>query len=224
MDMFSQVEQLNWQNTFFSIIEHADANILLLDSNMRVVTINPGFYWIFSETYGIELKPESSIIDSIAKVNPELADTWKQRCESVLFGQALRFEDMHELHGRKYYWEVHYKRVFHEDVPFISVFSRDITVKKAWQQRTISNEANLRSILNTIDDGVWLINDKYELIDFNREFFQKYQSIVKINPVKGKNVLDLGACTKRSISPGSIPAALQMRRIPSSTPPAEPVA
>lgn len=189
--MIEQIEQINWQNTIFSVIENADANILMLDINCRVMSINPAFFWIFSEMYGIELNLNASIVEAMEKVNPELANTWKQRCERVAKGDSLRFEDTFQLQGRTYHWEVYYHKVFYEETPFISVFSRDITVKKAWQQRTISNEANLRSILNSLDDGVWLVNEKYELIDFNREFFQKYQAILNIKPVKGKCVLEL---------------------------------
>lgn len=189
--MIARVEQMNWQNTLFSVIENAEANILLLDAQLRVVTINPAFFWIFSEIYAIDLKLNASIIEAMHTVNPTLAYTWADRCQQAAAGEALRFEDVYEMHGRKYYWEVYYKKVLHEEQPYISVFSRDITVKKAWQQRTISNEANLRSILNSLDDGVWLVNEKYELIDFNREFFQKYQAISNIKPVKGKSVIDL---------------------------------
>jgi PAS domain S-box-containing protein len=189
--MISHVEQINWQSTFFSVIENAEANILMLDLDMRVVSINPAFFWIFSETYGIDLKLESSIIEAIEKVNPQLAQTWKERCEQVIKGESLQFEDSFDLQGRTYYWEIYYKKILHQETSYISVFSRDITVKKAWQQRTISNEANLRSILNSLDDGVWLVNEKCELIDFNREFFQKYQAILNIKPVKGKCVLEL---------------------------------
>jgi PAS domain S-box-containing protein len=198
--MFNQLEQINWQYTFFSVIEHADANILLLDEEMKVVSMNPGFYWIFLDTYGVDLKPGSSIIETIKCLNPDLATSWKERCEAVMTGSSLKLEDMYEMEGRKYYWEVNYKKVYHEETPYISVFSRDITARKALQQRTISNEANLRSILNSIEDGVWLINDQYELIDFNREFLQKYQAILNIRPVKGKNVLELFPADKPALN------------------------
>jgi PAS domain S-box-containing protein len=198
--MFNQLEQISWQYTFFSIIEHADANILLLDEKMRVISLNPGFYWIFLETYGIELKSGSSIIEAIRQVNPDLAQKWNERCEAVLLGNSLRLEDMYEMEGRKYYWEVNYKKIVHEEKVFISVFSRDVTAKKALQHRTISNEANLRSILNSIDDGVWLINDQYELIDFNKEFLQKYQAILNIKPVKGGNIFDFFPAEKPIIT------------------------
>src|SRR5262245_41768209 len=87
--MISQLEQINWQSTIFSVIENADANILMLDLQCRVVSINPAFYWIFSETYGIELKLNASIVEAMEVVNPSLATTWKERCERVAEGESL---------------------------------------------------------------------------------------------------------------------------------------
>jgi PAS domain S-box-containing protein len=72
-----------------------------------------------------------------------------------------------------------------------SVFSRDITVRKAYQRKILESEANLRSILNTIEDSVWLVNTDYELIDFNKEFFRKYKLAFGVKLSKGKNILDL---------------------------------
>ena len=51
--MLEQVESGVLQEMFTSIIEDADANILLLNEDFKVVSLNQGFYWIFIETYGI---------------------------------------------------------------------------------------------------------------------------------------------------------------------------
>lgn len=52
MTMQEQSEAQVWQNLFVRIIEDADSNILVLDDELRVLSLNPGFYWIFLETYG----------------------------------------------------------------------------------------------------------------------------------------------------------------------------
>lgn len=181
-----------WQDVFTSIIEDADSNILLLDEEFRVINLNPGFYWIFYETYGIELKKQVSILESMENVDSQLTQRWRERCITALSGTPIKVEDVFELDGRRYYWEIHYKSVTHPDgSQILSVFSRDITVRKAYQRKILESESNLRSILNTIEDSIWLINNKYELIDFNREFYHTYKQAFGIKLMRGKNILNM---------------------------------
>ncbi|MFZ6012025.1 MAG: sensor histidine kinase [Bacteroidota bacterium] len=181
-----------WQDIFTSIIEDADSNVLLLDEEFRVINLNPGFYWIFFETYGIELKKGTSILESMENVSPQLTFEWKERCMTALSGTPIKVEDVFELDGRKYYWEIHFKSVTRGNaLPIISVFSRDITVRKAYQKKILASEANLRSILNTIEDSIWLVNTNFELIDFNKEFIKRNKQAFGIKLSRGKNILEL---------------------------------
>jgi PAS domain S-box-containing protein len=181
-----------WQDMFTSIIEDADSNILLVDEELKVVNLNSGFYWIFLETYGIELKRGSSILESMRHVNGGLAAAWRERCMIALSGTPIKIEDTFEVDGRRYYWEIHFKSAtLPDNSQVISVFSRDITVRKAYQKKILENEANLRSILNTIDDSIWLVNTRYELIDYNKEFYKKYKQAFGIKLSRGKNILAL---------------------------------
>ena len=181
-----------WQEMFTSIIEDADSNILLLDEEFRVVSLNSGFYWIFYETYGIELKKGNLLLESLELKNPELTRTWKKRCMVALSGTPIKVEDVFEIDGRSYYWEIHFmSRARPDGSQILSVFSRDITVRKAYQKKIVENEANLRSIFNTIDDSVWLVNADLELIDFNKEFYKKYKLAFGVRLVKGSHILSL---------------------------------
>jgi PAS domain S-box-containing protein len=192
MTMLEHAEITVWQDLFTSIIEDADSNILLLDEEFRVINLNSGFYWIFIETYGIELKKGTSILASMETINPELTQEWKERCMIALSGTPIKVEDAFEIDGRNYYWEIHFKSSTRPDgSQIISVFSRDITVRKAYQKKILENEANLRSILNTIDDSIWLINADNELIDFNKEFFKKYKQAYGVKLKRGVNILAL---------------------------------
>lgn len=189
--MLEQVETKELQDIFTSIIEDADANILLLNEDFRIISLNPGFYWIFLENYGIDLKKGSSILDSMELVNPRLAQVWRQRCLSAIHDDSFKVEETYEIDGRKFYWEIYFKKIHHQDRFLISVFSRDITLRHAYQKRILENEANLRSILNTIENSIWLINARFELIDFNKEFYRSYKLAFGIRLEKGRNILEL---------------------------------
>jgi PAS domain S-box-containing protein len=181
-----------WQDLFTSIIEDADSNILLLDDSFKIISLNPGFYWIFLETYGIELKKGTSLLDAMQRVNERLRQEWHQRCLMALTGSAIKVEESFDIDGRTYYWEIHFKASKGTArSPIISVFSRDITVRKAYQKKILENEANVRSILNTIEDSIWLVNSAYELIDFNKEFYKRYKQAFGIKLLKGENILEL---------------------------------
>jgi PAS domain S-box-containing protein len=111
---------------------------------------------------------------------------------TAMSGTPIKVEDVFEIDGRTFYWEIHFKSITRPDgAQLISVFSRDITVRKAYQKRILESEANLRSILNTIEDSIWLVNSGYELIDFNKEFYKKYKLAYGIKLAKGKNILRL---------------------------------
>ncbi len=53
MTMLDEREAEVWHNLYASIIEDADSNILILDDELQVLTLNSGFYWIFLEAYGL---------------------------------------------------------------------------------------------------------------------------------------------------------------------------
>jgi signal transduction histidine kinase len=192
MTMLDETEIDVWHNLYASIIEDADSNVLILDDELQVITLNAGFYWIFLESYGIELKKGTSILQSMEKSNPGLTQLWRKRCLTALAGTPIKVEDEFEMDGRSYFWEINFKSgTLADERQILSVFSRDITIQKAYQKKIIGNEANLRSILNTIENSVWLINANYELIDFNKDFFKKYKQAYGIKLTKGKKILDL---------------------------------
>lgn len=189
--MIEQLEPGILQEMFHSIIEDADANILIVNDQFEVVSLNNGFYWIFLENYGLDLKPGCNIIEAMAGVNASLAAVWQSRCILAMDSSPFRIEDTFELDGRTFHWEVYYKAITMHDQVYISVFSRDITVRKAYQRRLLENEANLRSIINTVDNSIWLINTQFELIDFNKEFYKQYKKAYGVRLEKGKNIIEL---------------------------------
>src|SRR5690348_1838541 len=103
MTMLEHTEIGVWQDLFTSIIEDADSNILLLDEDFKVINLNSGFYWIFIETYGIELKKGTSILESMERVNAEVTREWKERCLIALTGTPIKVEEIFSIDDRNYY-------------------------------------------------------------------------------------------------------------------------
>lgn len=189
--MLEQVGSNVLQGMFTSIIEDADANILLLNEDFTIISLNPGFYWIFMENYGIDLQKGSSILDSMEMVNPKLAQVWRERCLGAIQGDPFKIEETFDIDGRKFHWEIYFKAIQHNGQFMVSVLSRDITIRNVYQKRILENEANLRSILNTIDSSIWLVNTRFELIDFNKEFYKSYKLAFGVRLEKGRNILEL---------------------------------
>ncbi len=54
----------------------------------------------------------------------------------------------------------------------------------------IDTESNLRAILDNSGSIVWLINNRYELIDFNANFGKEIEQRFKIIPALNKNILE----------------------------------
>lgn len=145
-----------WQDLFTTIIEDADSNILLLDDEFRVINLNPGFYWVFYETYGIELRKGKSILSSMEVINPALTHEWKERCMAAMSGTPIKVEDVFELEGKTFYWEMHFKSVTRPDgEQIISVFTRDSTVRKAYQNRILQQNEELTKINAELDRFVY---------------------------------------------------------------------
>lgn len=55
----------------------------------------------------------------------------------------------------------------------------------------IDKESNLRSILDNSDSETWLINSRYELIDFNHKFYKSFIKKNSSSPEINKNILNL---------------------------------
>lgn len=180
------------QEQLVSIIQEAEANILLVTEKYNIITINDALVRFFLNKYQITLSPGHSFINELERNYSDLALEWEKRFDKALLGENFKLEDVIEINGHIHYWELHFHAFPLSDEKMgISVLMRDITLRKKYEAGLVKNEANVRSILNTTDDGIWLINRRFELIDFNQKFFEKYKIAFNTKLVRGKNIIDL---------------------------------
>ena len=73
----------------------------------------------------------------------------------------------------------------------IKLKNQELEEKVIERTKSIQNkEINLRSILNNTDDSIWLVNDNYEIIDFNKAFFDGWKMAYNTELKFGTKILD----------------------------------
>ena len=180
------------QEKFVSIIEKSQASILLLSDHYEVISANNQLIRIFEAKYGLHLSPDINFIKSLEQNYPHIAQQWEKRLDKALMGHQFVEEDAIEIEGKTCYWELHFHSFpLNDNEMGISVFIRDITLRKGFESKIRHNAANMRSILNAVDDSIWLINKRFELIDFNEPFYKNYLIAYGVKLERGKNIIDL---------------------------------
>jgi signal transduction histidine kinase len=189
--MMTTIENISISGFYESIIENAESNILILDQHFMIVSLNPGFYWIFLEMYDIQLKKGDKLFDILRPIAPQVSDRWRARCTSAMKGLSISDEEEFESHGQHFYWKIYYKAVELGNDRFLSIYSRNISVNKLFQNKILKHEANLRTIINSFNASIWLLNERYELIDFNDQAINHFLSLYNETLLPSKNFIEL---------------------------------
>jgi PAS domain S-box-containing protein len=185
------VEGLSLSGFYEAIIENAESNILILDKDFSIVSLNPGFYWIFLEAYDVQLKKGEKLFDVMHPVVPLVAERWRIRCLAALKGLSVSDEEEFESHGQNFAWKIYYKSLKLGSEQFVSIYSRNMSSTKIFQNKILQHEATLRSIINSFSASIWFINERFELIDFNDQTFAHFLTTYNITLVPSKSFIDL---------------------------------
>ena len=131
----------------------------------------------------------------IVDVNPAYEALSGHRREEVLGGSELTMRvpeknrDRHEVHGRalageklqleteavrkdgtRFLLEVHAVPMAYQGRPHVLYIGRDITERKAQEERVRANEEQYRAIFNAIDEALVLRDADFRIVDVNRAY------------------------------------------------------
>lgn len=167
------------------------------------------------------LSPQESNIDGAAPFNStkqSLSSLSKdQLVERVLSMEKAHNERTHQILNAlgKISWDANFKPVsidvedndpYFDLIYVINLIQQDVfdiiselvdlnqTLEMKVAERIvdiIDKESNLRSILDNSDSETWLVNNRYELIDFNHLFYRSFAGRNNIHPEINKNILNL---------------------------------
>jgi signal transduction histidine kinase len=173
-------------------INHAESNILMADENLRVLVINPAFSTFFELFFETPIQKGDYFLTPVEKRHPEKASSWKQLCQRALHGFPSKTQETLTKGELTLFLEIHFHPVRHEStITGLSIFARDVTLRRNYEKRILESEANMRSILNNTEDSIWLVNPRWELIDFNKTFEQDYRVAFNVQLERGKNIIEL---------------------------------
>ncbi len=142
-----------------AILESTDNIVFSIDSAYRLTVLNSRFTANVRFSYGKTLHLGDDILDAAPR---EVAALWKPRYQRVLGGDSLRVEEVFEVKGIRYYFDVSMNPIReHGQVTGVAVYSRNITRQKIREKEWL--EAKERAEESDRLKSAFLANMSHEI-------------------------------------------------------------
>ncbi|MCU0439715.1 MAG: PAS domain S-box protein [Raineya sp.] len=169
------------QENLTALINNTDERILSIDKHYYVTIINENVRKVFQQM-GREVEIGSNILDTFPdRTYNKLKDPY----DRALNGEKVRVEETYVgAKGEDIQLLVTYNPIFDDsdNVQGVTVFAKDITEIKKTQEELIriqqemeEKEADLRALINNLEDCVFAIDNKLNFVVFN----DSYASLLK---------------------------------------------
>jgi PAS domain S-box-containing protein len=140
---------------------------LLLDSNLRLIALNPAARETFKYLYNEKLNIGENIlnhIESDAKLR------FIRNMKIALKGGYVTSGGYKEVNGKPFYYELKYNGVKNEDgkIYGVTLVASNVTETKLAEKALISSETNLRSIFNNTTHTFYLVDKDFKVVAFNQ--------------------------------------------------------
>jgi len=161
-DILRKGEALHEQySTLRGIIDSADALIFSVDRRYRYTSFNTSHAAVMRAIYGQEIRINDCMLDFMTVA--EDRDKAQRNLDRALAGErfvesAYSGEDALS----RLYFEVSHNPIFSEgrSVIGVAVLSRDMTERKRADEALRKSEENYRRLLDTIQEGIWVIDQE----------------------------------------------------------------
>jgi PAS domain S-box-containing protein len=143
----------------------ADA-LILRDADYRVVDVNPAFL------AATGTRREDLIgVDGLIVITQQLRERLFGLHKRAIAGEHIQFEAPATApDGSRAEVEVRGVPLTHQGRPHVLYIGRDITQRKAQEDRLRANEEQYRAIFNAIDEALVLRDAEFKIVDVNRAY------------------------------------------------------
>ncbi len=181
---------------FFNSIEDALSSIL--DNHDPTSRENVGFKINKPERSDLLEKSKEELVEMIIDYNEKHEESTNKILEAlghISWGGRFKKVDIKTDESDIHFEMINAFSILQQDVEEIireyKELNQNLELKVAERiVDFIDKESNLRSILDNSDRMTWLMNTRFELIDFNAAFITEIKRRYKVNPKINDNVLD----------------------------------
>ena len=147
------------QASLTALIENTTDDIWSVDSSYRITTINLNFQRNFQTAFNVSLQVGDNIVEALDEIAPDLKTQWQARYDRALGGEQFSEVDHFDIEGVPNYVEAAFNPIYLDgEIVEVSVFSRDITKRKLFEEQLRESEESFRMIAENTADLIWIYN------------------------------------------------------------------
>ena len=155
-------------NNLNAIINTTNDLMWSLDNNYKLITCNKAFEEIVTQMTGEYIKKGNNIFS--AAFSPELLGIYKKFYERALAGETFT-EEVHMDQPFEIWSEISFYPIRQGQIVIgTACYSRNITEKKKAEQKIIESEERYRQIVETAQEGIWMVDENFNIILVNGKF------------------------------------------------------
>jgi len=169
----------NSEENLKNLLENSTSSIAAIDTNYNIIYANNGCKRIFSHRLNKTLGKGDNLISSIGNI--ELQQRWRAILDKGLKGETFLVERNFDFDEGKALFEFTLAPMKNEEGNQygVVIFGRDITAKRAIQQKIRDNEALLNRIIDNMPIG-------FELFDSDRKSIRQNEKKKEIREQESK--------------------------------------
>lgn len=170
-----------------SVINNTKDIIWSMDKNLTVISANNAYYDRVASITNNK-KYEDLTSDDFAQ---ERLDLWRNYFERAFNGETFKAVIEDVVAGKTVFEEISFNPFRDQDnnIVGVSCFSRDITEQQKLQEKIITDEDNLRALINNTSDFIWSVDADLNIISINEPYRDYLYSFTKKNIKAGSSVI-----------------------------------
>lgn len=170
-----------------AIINNTSDVIWSVDRQNNIISANDAF-WTY--LYHLTGKKQGEITEG--DFNNEVFATWTQFFDRAFQGETFKTMWTNIFDGGEQISETSFNPMRDEQgyITGASCFSRDITQERKLQQKILTDDANLKAMIDNTEDLIWSIDNEFNLISANKAFLTIIKEWIGRSLQVGDNIFE----------------------------------
>ena len=190
-----QNESINQAAKLSSIFESSSHLIWTVDRDFKATSFNKNFATIFKYVNKAEPKRNTQLHLVLPK-SKQIAykQYWHNLYKKSFLGESFKIEKEEiDENGDLKCNEIYLNPIENTKGEIIEVacLAHDITDNKRYEQKIINQSAKLNAIFETGDHLIWMINNKFELTSYNKNYFKLIRSDLQRRKLEENKVISV---------------------------------